>query len=371
MPFNVEFTNVINVWLPPNAAPDLEGEEFTLSIAAELPVFLVLPEGIDTYTHTVMIDGTSIQVTIYQDCVKYYYGDHFSQDHIMRYQVLRLPDIQEQVKSLPSSDRKYVQKLRSVVHLTLPVNIRERDHFVLHQLRPHCELLMEACNRIMEAERSTYYAMAWMYPYQISFLSIELFWISLYKGSQRQESFSFMGNGALLALNPPYPGTTEAFEQVKAAISGQDTYPVWWTYYVKAATHHGQQKHREAVLECIIALEMALSEFVRIKWEQRGVSKTAISNAKRDITLSMMTNIELMSLSDEARKPSPELIGKLNKARTLRNEIIHGGKTAVTESQANECLSSVKQALLLVSPSIYDGQLMNSIVEGELKLLEK
>jgi hypothetical protein len=367
MPFNFEFTNIVDFWHGQTAVADTEGEEYMLSIAVELPVWLILPKDLDTLEHTVIIDGDSVKVTIYQDCLKYYYGDHFSQDQTPRYKVLRRAEAQEQIGSGPISDRKYIEKLRSVVRLTRPVNIRERKYFVSHQLRPYCEILMEACNRIMEAERSTYYSMAWIYPYRLSFLSIGLFWISLYKGSERKEAFSFMGNAALVAPNPPHPAVADDFAKVTAAIGGQDAYPDWWLYYCKAVTHHGQQNHREAVLEAIIALEMALSKFVRIKWGERGVSNSALKKADRDITLSMMTNIELMALSDPERKPPSELIGRLNQARKLRNEIVHQGKINVLETEASVCLKSVKEALLFLSPSIYKGQLMDSIVTVEVE----
>ena len=152
---------------------------------------------------------------------------------------------------------------------------------------------------------------------------------------------------------------------VTSAVSGQDTYPDWWLYYCKAATHHGQQNHREAVLEAIIALEMALSIFVRKKWKQRGVSQNRIDLAKRDVTLSMMMNIELMALTDDDRKPSSELIGRLNNARRLRNDIVHEGRIDVSESEGHECISSVKEALLFMGPHIYEGTLMHSIFAGE------
>ena len=367
MPFNVEFTNVITVWLPPSVAADTDGDEFTLSIAVELPVFLVLPNGVDTYEHVVVVKGVVEKLTVYQDCVKYYYGDHFSQDHRLRYMVLRRSEAQDQIKECPQSDRKYVENMRSVVRFTRLVRIRNRDQFVLHQLRPHCEVLMEACNRILEAERSTYYCMAWTYPYRISFLSIGVFWVSLYKGGERKEAFPYMGNASRLALNPPSPAVPDDFEKVTTAVGGQDAYPDWWLYYCKAATHHGQQNHREAVLEAVIALEMALSSFARKKWKQQGVSNNAVDRAKRDVTLSMMINIELMALAEPGNKPSLELIGQLNKARKLRNDIVHEGKIEVSETEAGGCLDCIREALLFMSPDIYDGQLMESIVATEAK----
>jgi hypothetical protein len=221
---------------------------------------------------------------------------------------------------------------------------------------------MEACNRIMEAERSTYHSMAWTYPYRLSFLSVGLFWVALYSGGERKEAFPFMGNAARLALNPPYPAVAADFAEVVAAIGDQDAYPDWWLYYCKAAAHHGQQNHREAVLQAIIAPEMALSKYVRMKWHEHGVPNNAIDRAKRDVTLSMMTNIELMALSDPGRRPPIELLAKLDRARKLRNQIGHEGKTDVSDGEASDCLTSVKETLLLLSPSIYEGHLMDTKV---------
>lgn len=367
MPFNTEYSNLIHVWTLPNLPPDTEGEEYTLSVSAELPVWLTLPKGVEVYEHDVLLDGVVEKVTLYQDCVRYNYGDYFSKDQTLRYKIVRQAELENQIATGPTTDRKYLEKLRSVVRIVRPVRIGDRQRFELHQLRPICEVMMEACNRIMEAERSTYYVMAWNFPYRISFLSISVFWVSLYRDGVRLEAFPFMGNAGLLALNAPYPAVPNDFAKIRSAIGGGDTYPDWWLYYCKAATHHGQQNHREAVLEAIIALEMGVSKFVRTKWKQVGVSNNAVDRAKRDVTLSMMLNIELMALANPTRKPSAELIGRLNQGRQLRNDIVHEGKTSVSEAEAGSCVSSVKEALLLIAPDIYDGELMTSIVQSEAK----
>jgi hypothetical protein len=360
MPFNIEYTNNITVWSPPNAPPDISGDVFNLSIAAELPLWLTSPKNVAAYEHDVMLGDVVERVTVYQDCLKYTYGDHYSPDRTLRYHVLRGDDLAS-VDPPNLARRRVFEKLRSVARIVLPIRVRNREFFEAHQLRPHCEALMEACNRIMEAERSTYYAMAWNFPYRISFLSVGIYWVSLYRDDERIDAFPFMGNASLLALNAPYPAMSTDLDKIRAAVGGRDAYPDWWLYYCKAATHHGQQNHREAVLEAIIALEMAISRFVRTKWREHGVSNNAIDAAKRDVTLSMMINIELMSLAELRNKPSSELIGRLNRARQLRNEIVHEARVAVSELEAGACLAAVKEALLLIAPDIYAGALMNGI----------
>lgn len=100
-----------------------------------------------------------------------------------------------------------------------------------------------------------------------------------------------------------------------------------------------------AVVNAVIALEAALSDFVRLQWGNRGVSKSRIDEAEKDISLSLMLNIELMSLSPETNKPQAELIGRLNSARRLRNDIIHNKKRDVSYEEAKESVESVRQLL--------------------------
>jgi hypothetical protein len=98
-----------------------------------------------------------------------------------------------------------------------------------------------------------------------------------------------------------------------------------------------------AVVSAVLALEAALSDFVRAGWRARGVTKSRIDEAKKDISLSAMLNIELIALAPETNKPRAELIGALNHARKVRNDIIHEKKHDVSYQEARESVESVKE----------------------------
>lgn len=100
-----------------------------------------------------------------------------------------------------------------------------------------------------------------------------------------------------------------------------------------------------AVVDTVIAIEAALSDFVQAQWRKRGVSKSRIDEAERDVRLSLMLNIELTALAPEDNKPPAELIGALNNARQLRNKIIHEKKRDVSHGQAKESVESVRKLL--------------------------
>jgi len=100
-----------------------------------------------------------------------------------------------------------------------------------------------------------------------------------------------------------------------------------------------------AVVNAVIALEAALSDFVRGQWKNRGVSRSRMNEAEKDISLSLMLNIELTTLAPEGNKPQAELLGRLNRARRLRNNVVHNKKRDVTYEEARESVQSVRQLL--------------------------
>lgn len=100
-----------------------------------------------------------------------------------------------------------------------------------------------------------------------------------------------------------------------------------------------------AIVNAVLALETALSEFVMSGWRARGVSGSRIDESKRDISLAVMINIELTALAPQTNKPRAELIGALNRARKVRNAVVHENKRDVHYNEARESVESVKELL--------------------------
>jgi hypothetical protein len=80
------------------------------------------------------------------------------------------------------------------------------------------------------------------------------------------------------------------------------------------------------LLISVVAAEVATQRFVHKRLLTSGVSKKKLDEADKNLTYSMMLNLMLHALTHESKKPGKALIGKMNRARTLRNEYIHTGK---------------------------------------------
>jgi hypothetical protein len=97
------------------------------------------------------------------------------------------------------------------------------------------------------------------------------------------------------------------------------------------------------LLHLAIAAELATTRYVHAEYIARGVSKTKLDNSKTEIAFSIMLNIEIPALSPPDQKPDRQLLGKIDRIRTLRNDLMHYGRFASTQSELRELYSASKQ----------------------------
>lgn len=82
---------------------------------------------------------------------------------------------------------------------------------------------------------------------------------------------------------------------------------------------------RQALLQAVIAAEIATRRYVFSALRATGVSRSKVTEVEREITYSTMLNVFLFSLAPVGMKPDRELIGTINAARSLRNKLMHEG----------------------------------------------
>lgn len=79
------------------------------------------------------------------------------------------------------------------------------------------------------------------------------------------------------------------------------------------------------LLLSVIAAEVATQRYVHNRLRGSGVSKGKLEESEKDLTYSMMLNLVLVALAPENKKPDKDLLGKMNRARSLRNGYMHNG----------------------------------------------
>lgn len=78
-----------------------------------------------------------------------------------------------------------------------------------------------------------------------------------------------------------------------------------------------------ALLQLAIGAEVATSRFVDKLLRAAGVSKGKLKDMQSEMTYSRMINIDVVALCPPGMKPDRNLLGSINRIRTLRNDLMH------------------------------------------------
>lgn len=97
-----------------------------------------------------------------------------------------------------------------------------------------------------------------------------------------------------------------------------------------------------ALLQLAIAAELETTRYVHAEYLRRGVSKTKLDDRKAEITFSIMLNIEVMAIAPVDMKPDRQLIGRIDRIRNLRNDLMHYGKFKVTQQELRDLHGATK-----------------------------
>lgn len=103
---------------------------------------------------------------------------------------------------------------------------------------------------------------------------------------------------------------------------------------------HAARRYLEAgafdfsVLLSVVAAEIATRRFVVERCLSLGVSKKKLDEYKADYKFSMLLSVEMFVLTPTGMKPDRDLIGKINKARNMRNAYMHEGTSVKDKATA-------------------------------------
>lgn len=117
---------------------------------------------------------------------------------------------------------------------------------------------------------------------------------------------------------------------------------------VEAILHSAQSYVDAGIMEyvlllIVIAAEVATQRFVHDRLLLSQVSKSKLGDTEKDLTYSMMLNIILYAVTKDDQKPDKDLIGKMNRARGLRNAYMHTGALPKNHAEVTELFELTKR----------------------------
>ncbi|MBL8288631.1 MAG: hypothetical protein JNL85_11670 [Rubrivivax sp.] len=104
---------------------------------------------------------------------------------------------------------------------------------------------------------------------------------------------------------------------------------------------------KTAIVECTIALEIAVAEVVSAAKVKAGVSKKKLDEYKKEIGLGYQVNVDLPMLLAPLSDDERQVLGAADAVRKRRNEIIHAGAQP-TREEGEQAVKAVRTLLDLL-----------------------
>ncbi len=96
------------------------------------------------------------------------------------------------------------------------------------------------------------------------------------------------------------------------------------------------------LLLSVIAAEVATQQYVHSRLLAANVSKKKLDDVEKDLTYSLMLNVVLFAVAPKDNPPDKQLLGKMNRARTLRNAYMHNAELPCKVDEVAELFEYTK-----------------------------
>jgi hypothetical protein len=145
-------------------------------------------------------------------------------------------------------------------------------------------------------------------------------------------------------VNPPNLPTEQA-ALLRDYLSGTKTLDDIESILHSAQTFLDGGVTEYVLLLSVIAAEVATQRYVHKKLVASNVSKTKLEEAEKDLTYSLMLNVVLPAVAPDDKKPDKDLLGKMNRARSLRNDYMHDGDLPKDSKEIVDLYENTKRFL--------------------------
>jgi hypothetical protein len=161
---------------------------------------------------------------------------------------------------------------------------------------------------------------------QVSTPFLPIFWLYVAGADGKHGIEQFGRDAPSAAFRPLSRLDSDAVRRVKTFLNNTVPIPLQDSAIALARTYLHYGYLGQAIIQVSVACESALAKAYQTFLTSRGVSRSAYSDAKRDISFSQLLNLHLASARDlrflQNRK---DIIQRLNWTRKRRNEFVHEG----------------------------------------------
>ncbi len=300
-----------------------DGSQFQLELGVNLPDLLPNLDGQPEFSVSVSVGNSSQNLCFSNVMARLRF---VKDDHLLHALVPRrmLPKVRTgEVKFIPKDASVELLRTFSVSRYDITGSTAEEA------FETHCETcihdMIERLNHCLKAMPFVDLAPARVYSTAYSRANLPSFYFII-KGKLEDK----LGHGWISPhvdrsmVNPPNLLPEQA-ALLREYLSGAKTVDDIESILHSAQTFLDGGVTEYVLLLSVIAAEVATQRYVHNRLQASGVSKGKLEESEKDLTYSMMLNLVLVALAPENRKPDKDLLGKMNRARSLRNAYMHNG----------------------------------------------
>jgi len=325
-----------------NEVQPIDGKWF-LEVGIELPDLLPAIDGKSEAILTVQgMNGQSRELCLSNRISRF----HFEQDgepwHVLVPRTAPSHGSAEVIPDKKSAARLHAieEQLRTMAALRLPVEGETAELAFEGSARQCVEELLHCVNKTLQALRQC------GAPYSPAFRAVR--WDGLGRvyvlmcGKNEPGGGQLAPNAKRVGLNPAVlegergillrdiaSGATE-LDDLDRLLSG-----------ARSSLHDGDYEF--AFLESVIAAEIATQRCIHRACGDCGVSNKKLKNHNREMTYSWALNVGLPMALHRKCRPSSNLIGCMDRARTKRNDLMHQGEFDMTGDELSELLGKTEE----------------------------
>lgn len=169
----------------------------------------------------------------------------------------------------------------------------------------------------------------------------DLFGLNFLSDGRGIMSASFAGG--ITVVNPLR--NHEISNKIEQSVTNKEDIPLWEELLLNAEQYLYQTEFRHSVLESIIALELVVSEFVRKRCQQKGISNKVANNYLKNVGLTGNIEVTLRLLLDNRQLPDQIILQKCKASINIRNAIVHKGRKNILSIDAQDSLKYSKMLI--------------------------
>lgn len=159
------------------------------------------------------------------------------------------------------------------------------------------------------------------------------------EGGRSSIGISF--GGGLTPLRPDK--IKEVSDKIEEALESNLEIPLWRDLLLNAEHYIFTGDYRMSILESVIALELVISDFVRERCSKKNIPNEDIERFIYDVGVSGNVRVTIKMLineKEEEKLPKDIVFEKCKAGITIRNAIVHKGRTSVNPQEAQETLKA-------------------------------